>query len=172
MHSESPRGVPSPKHSQSGRANARRSTASATLGRREIQLSPLELALIAEFNREMAAAYDQVANDPTAQSATRQVAQESAARRRERAELFQLEARRASTYPAAVAHMATQEERPNVGPERRRRERRSGERRRLRFPPQEPLSHAERRTHHDRRQHERRGSDCIVTEQQPPDARP
>jgi hypothetical protein len=158
MRSDRPRGVPNPKHSRSGRAAGRRSNASSTVGRSEIQLTALELALVAEFNVEMAAAYDEVADDTTAQPATREAAREAAARHRERAGLFQLEAERASASPAAVAEPPSPEQRPYVGPERRRAERRTSERRRLRSPAQEQIAQAERRMQHDRRQHDRRRS--------------
>jgi hypothetical protein len=128
-------------------------------------LGPLELALIAEFNLEMAAAYDEVAESPTARRATREAARESAARRRERAQLFQLEARRASAYPGALALPTMHEQWPYVGPERRQGERRTGERRRLRPRPPDPRGQAERRIDRDRRQDERRRSNRIVTEQ-------
>jgi hypothetical protein len=135
MHSDRPRGVPNTKRSRSGRAAGRRANASSTLKRSEVQLSSLELALVAEFNLEMAAAYDGVADDTTAQPAAREAAREAAGRRRERAGLFQLEAERASTSCAAVAEPPSQEQRPYVGPERRRGQRRTSERRRLRSPP-------------------------------------
>ena len=45
-----------------------------------MRLNSLELALLAEFNLEMAAAYDEVAKDPAAGPETRATARDSANR--------------------------------------------------------------------------------------------
>jgi hypothetical protein len=91
-----------------------------------MSLNAIELALIAEHSLEMARANQAVADDGATRLETRREAARVAAAWRQRAELFQIEARRRSAYPI---HPCVQPIRPYAGPERRRRMRRTHTRR-------------------------------------------
>lgn len=101
------------------------------------RLNAIELALIAELNLERARAHDEVANDHTQRPEARRRASAAAAAWRERARLFQLQARRESARPGVPAPdsmgaPAT----PYGGPDRRDgADRRQGDRRRPDGPP-------------------------------------
>jgi hypothetical protein len=119
-----------------------------------LQLSAIELGLLANFNLEMAEAYDQVAQDPKHRPESRQTARESAADHRERAHRFQSEAQEWSAYPTLPTNPPQQEPTPPyAGPERREHERRGSERRASRS---DALSPDDRRANRDRRQGDRR----------------
>jgi len=157
MHSDEPPGAPSRANSR--RSGARRSNVQAGPCRTEVPLSPIELALVAQLNLEMAAAYEEVADDRTARRDARQAAQESAGRWRERARQLQAQAHRAGSRPTVAAQELIEEQpQPYGEPERRTRERRTRDRRQPVRSPREALAHAERRTRRDRRQRERRRS--------------
>src|SRR5689334_8908012 len=95
-----------------------------------VLLSSIELALLANFNLEMADSYDEVADDPKLRRETRGNASESASCYRARAESFQLEAQRLSAYPTFVTEQPPEPGRARyTGPERRKRERRTRDRR-------------------------------------------
>ena len=64
-----------------------------------MRLGSIELALIAEYNLEMARAYDEEAGDPSKPLEKRRTASGRAAAWRERAHQFQAQARRASADP-------------------------------------------------------------------------
>jgi hypothetical protein len=118
----------------------------------EIRLTSLELALVAKFNFEMAASYDEVAENPGTRAETRDGARESASRRRERARLFELEARRLGAYPTEPCEGSTQMPPARyAGPERR-----TGERRDRRPSSSAPVGRSERRVNRDRRRGQRR----------------
>lgn len=92
--------------------------------------SSIELALLANFNLEMADSYDEVAEDPKLRRETRRNASESASCYRARAELLQLEAQRLTAYPPFLAEQPAEPRQTRyTGPERRKRERRSRDRR-------------------------------------------
>lgn len=95
-----------------------------------LHLTSIEVALLAKFNLEMAESYDEVADDPKLRRETRRNACESASCYRERAELFQLEAQRLSAYPTFRTGQPVEPSHARyAGPERRKRERRSRDRR-------------------------------------------
>jgi hypothetical protein len=95
-----------------------------------ISLNSMEIALAAEFDLEMAHAYDEIADDATQSADARRTAQETAALWRERARLCRLEAQRLTAAPMVPDAGSMSESGPAyTGPERRHRERRSGERR-------------------------------------------
>jgi hypothetical protein len=144
----------------SGAADFTAGSADSSPGRRisATQLSSIELGLLARFNLEMAEAYDEVAEDPKVRAETRESAQDSASRWRERARLFQFEAQRSGACPRSRGEVPTEERPPlHPGPERRKRERRIRDRRVRDLLPPGALGHAERRLCRDRRQRERRG---------------
>lgn len=121
------------------------------------RLNAIELALIAELNLERARAHDEVANDHTQRPATRRSASVEAAAWRERARLFQLQARRESARPV-VPDSTGPPATPYIGPERRRQARRTVTRRAA---PAEPGQRdrrisTDRRAGADRRQGDRR----------------
>jgi hypothetical protein len=124
-----------------------------------LQLSSLELALVADFNLEMAAAYDEVAEDPTVRPKTRAAAREAAIGRRERAQLFQAEAHCLGRQPMSMPEQLTPT-RPGhyAGPERRRQERRIRERRAGWRSP-ETFGRPDRRVNPDLRERGRRRTD-------------
>jgi len=143
----------------------RRPNDSSTWSVAEMRLNSLELALLAEFNLEMAAAYDEVAKDPAAGPETRATARDSANRGRERAQLFQLEAQRLSAHSTAVPEPPGPAQPARyAGPKRRTRERRVRERRRP--GPLQPggLGGSERRVNPNRRRRDRRRADSSVRE--------
>ena len=88
-------------------------------------LNSIELALIAEYNLEMARANEAVADDATKRLETRRRASDAATAWRHRAQLFQVEAMRQSAQPILPGEPA----RAYAGPERRRQMRRSQTRR-------------------------------------------
>src|SRR5437660_10029423 len=105
-----------PEKGVSSSANASSGPSGAAM-----DLSSLELALLAEFNLEMAAAHDEVADDPMAELATRESARQSASRSRQRAWRFQVEAQRLGAYPMSMPEQVTPEQPlPHTGPERRK----------------------------------------------------
>jgi hypothetical protein len=118
-----------------------------------VRLSSIELALIAELNLEAARSYDAVAEDDSQPADARRVAQERRTRLRERAAMFNGEARRAMAEPPLMAWANAGD---YTGPERRRGERRAGERR-VRKRHAVPVAY-ERRINTDRRAVERRRS--------------
>jgi hypothetical protein len=123
----------------------------------EIRLTSLELALVAKFNSEMAACYDEVAEDAGTRAETRDAARDSASRRRERARLFELEARRLGAYPTEPCEELTQMPPARyAGPERRTDERRVRERRDRRPSSSAPQGRSERRVNRERRRGQRR----------------
>jgi hypothetical protein len=63
-------------------------------------LQALELALLAELNREMARACDEMVNDAGESADTRQIAKELGFHRRDRARLFEEEAMRVARAEA------------------------------------------------------------------------
>lgn len=92
--------------------------------------SSIELALLANFNLEMADSYDEVAEDPKLRRQTRRDASESASCYRARAEILQLEALRLTAYPPFLTEQPAEPRQTRyTGPERRKRERRSRDRR-------------------------------------------
>lgn len=122
-----------------------------------MHLNSLELALLAQFNLEMAAAYDEVAEDHKCGLVTRHTARESASRRRQRARMLESEAQRLAAYPTSVPEQTPYEQpMPYAGPERRKGERRRRERRRPVPSSTRSLGIAERRANRDRRRRERR----------------
>lgn len=90
-----------------------------------MDLNAIEMAAIAELDLEMARAYDEVSMDPSQTPETRRKAGDLAARWRERARLCRLEAQRLSSQPLLPANAAH----AYTGPERRKQERRRGDRR-------------------------------------------
>jgi len=127
----------------------------------EVNLSAIELALVAELNLEMARAFDEVAEDAIQRLETRRAARELASRRRERARLCHLEARRLGAEPTFPDEQLTAEASLSyTGPERRKQERRRRERRAGRSLPSQARRRTEvghdRRTNPDRRRGERR----------------
>lgn len=115
-----------------------------------LELSELELAVVAELNREMASDYEQVASDPGQRLESRRRASELALALHERASLFQLEAqlRLGPSPPPAGAHVYS-------GPERRKDGRRVHSRR-AGHEAASPRWGGERRTTPDRRRRDRR----------------
>lgn len=115
-----------------------------------MKLSSIELALIEELNLEMARGCDEVAEDARNPRETRDAARERGSRLRERARMFHLEARRLAAEPALTPELY-------AGPERRRGDRRTTERReRAPTPPDHLPAGHERRINPDRRRDERR----------------
>jgi hypothetical protein len=95
-----------------------------------MNLNSIEIAVVAEMDLEMARGYEEVARDTTQNAETRRAAQDAASRWRERARLYSLEARRLTAEPLFPGERpASQPDRPYTGPERRKQERRRGERR-------------------------------------------
>jgi hypothetical protein len=90
----------------------------------QMKLSSIELALLAELNLQMAHAYDEAAEDAHNSVEARQDARARGSRLRERARRFQEEARRSSDEAALTTAGAVY-----TGPERRRGDRRTSERR-------------------------------------------
>jgi len=129
-----------------------------------INLSSLELALVAEFNLEMARAYDEVAEDAAGQPKTRRTARKLGSRQRERARLLQLEARRRRAESTITSEEVISE--PGsayTGPDRRKRERRVAERRASHaVGPDVKVAGHDRRTDPDRRRRERRRQDFAL----------
>jgi hypothetical protein len=156
MDTQEQRGTSSPARSPSCHVAADPPAASPGASMGGIHLTSLELALVAQFNLEMAEAYDEVAEDPQVSLDTRRRARAAAYHRRDRARLLQAEAQRLRAYPTSVGGHSTEKQPPYAGPERRERERRMRDRRAsgsLRTP---ALAHADRRSVADRRQRERR----------------
>ena len=123
-----------------------------------LRLSSLELGLVAQFNREMADAYDEVGDDPDVGGHTRAAARESALLHRARAEAFDSEAQRLGACRSIVADPRLEEATWSyAGPERRERERRVSRRRDPWATPSLGPGIADRRITPDRRQRERRG---------------
>ena len=94
-----------------------------------ISLNAIELALIAELNRERARDHDAVANDTARLPEVRQAAAESATAWRARARLFELEAGRRSGHPLVAGESSPVVDFSYTGPERRRHMRRRQTRR-------------------------------------------
>jgi hypothetical protein len=144
--------------SPSSKPAGRHPNAAPGQGVAALDLTSVELALLAKFNLEMAEAYDEAAEEPELRPETREAVVGSAVLRRERARLLHSEAQRLGAYAASVTGQPTQERRVRYGgPERRERERRVRERRRPQSLPLGALNHADRRIHPDRRGRERRG---------------
>lgn len=121
-----------------------------------IELGSIELAVVAELNLEIASAYDEVAADATQQPETRRRAREGAIRRRLRAGLLHLESERLLAQPSLPEERSTREtELPYVGQERRKYERRAGERR-AQYAARDSSGGGDRRGDRDRRRDERR----------------
>lgn len=118
-----------------------------------MKLSSIELALIAELNLEMARAYEEVARDDRERLESRSAADRRQYLLRERARMLRLEARRASAEPPLAMWLEV----GYAGPERRRAERRTGERR-VHSPgtADRPAAGYDRRINPDRRRAERR----------------
>lgn len=96
-----------------------------------ISLNSIELALIAELNREQARDHDAVANDPRTRPEKRLAAARAASQWRARASVFQVQAQRQSAQPI-VPDYQTMDDGLGVvyaGPERRQRTRRTRKRR-------------------------------------------
>jgi hypothetical protein len=86
--------------------------------------------VVAAFDLEMACTYDEVAEDATQGPEARRIAQEAAARWRERARICRLDAQRLTAVPMVPdPTFVPESDRAYTGPERRARERRKGERR-------------------------------------------
>jgi hypothetical protein len=95
-----------------------------------LSLNAIELALIAEHSLEMARANQAVADDATTRLEARRKSAEVAAAWRQRAELFQIEARRRSADPIVPGVQPIRAGGPDhVGSERRRHMRRKRTRR-------------------------------------------
>jgi hypothetical protein len=127
-----------------------------------IKLGSVELAVVAELNLELARAYDEVADDAKQQSETRRQARAGAFRRRVRAGLLRLEAQRLRARASLPDDPLTHEPNsPYSGSERRKHERRSGERRG--HPAALATPHgADRRANRDRRRHDRRRTSLVL----------
>lgn len=119
--------------------------------RRSMKLSSIELALLAELNLQMAHAYDEAADNGDNSIEARRDARERGSQLRERARRFQDEAQRSSDEAA----LTTAPGALYAGPERRRGDRRTNERRRYGPPDHLPTGH-DRRINSDRRRAERR----------------
>lgn len=89
-------------------------------------LTSIEFGLIAELNSEVARGYEEVADDRAQLAETRRTARQLGARLRNRARLFQLEAKRVGAESTVALELP---DRYYVGPERRMRERRKGQHR-------------------------------------------
>jgi hypothetical protein len=125
-------------------------------GAAAVELGSVELAVVAELNLELARAYDEVADDATQGSETRRQARARAFRRRVRAGLLHIEAQRVRARASVSDGLLTHESNsPYSGPERRKQERRFGERRGHSAAPATPPG-ADRRADRDRRRHDRR----------------
>jgi hypothetical protein len=96
-----------------------------------MNLNSIEMAVVAEVDLEMARTYEEVAGDATQRPETRRAAREAASGWRERARLNQLEARHRSAEPIVPTEQTLDPGRPYSGPDRRKEERRKGERRRI-----------------------------------------
>jgi hypothetical protein len=157
MGTQEQSGAPNPERPRSCRSAADPPDARSGTSSAPIHLSSIELALIAQFNLEMAESYDEVADDPELSVETRQRARESASWRRGRARLFHSEARRLGANPTSVTGQSTEDQPPPyAGPERRKRERRIRERRSSPQLKTAGLGHPDRRTDRDRREQDRR----------------
>jgi hypothetical protein len=121
-----------------------------------MSLNAIELALVAEHSLEMARAHQAVADDATSRPEARRKAAEVAAAWRQRAELFQIEARRRSAQPIVPGVRPI---RPIAGPERRSRMRRKHTRRTDRAAPRH--GPRDRRAVPDRRRRDRRGAELV-----------
>lgn len=123
-----------------------------------VELSSIELALLAELNLEMARAHEQVVEDSAQRLDTRRTAGALAAERRERARLLQKAAQTAAAAaPASSCDEKSTHERRSVyvGPERRTRARRRKEPRARAAGDRHVLA-SDRRAIPDRRRRERR----------------
>jgi hypothetical protein len=94
-----------------------------------MSLNAIELALIAGHSLEMARANQAVADDPTTRLEARRKAAEAAAAWRQRAELFQMEARRQSASPILPGVPPVRANETAYGSERRKQMRRGHTRR-------------------------------------------
>jgi hypothetical protein len=125
-------------------------------------LSPIELAVIAEVNFELARAYDEAAEDSTTEAETRAGAANTARALRQRGEFFLIAAARLRSAPATPGRPAGVA--PGffyTGPERRRRGRRT-RMRRIDEGAYGPAAPANRRVRHDRRQTDRRRAGFVI----------
>jgi hypothetical protein len=126
-----------------------------------VDLNPIEMAVVAEVDLEMARRYDEIAGDATQSPEARRAANEAASKWRERARLFRLEARRLGAEPIVPGGpSASERARAYTGPERRKQERRKGERRRSASGPvgQSGTAVLDRRVNPDRRKGDRRSN--------------
>jgi hypothetical protein len=122
-----------------------------------VNLTPIELALMAELNLELARGHEEVAEDPAQPPESRRVAREKAAALRERARRFQAQADRVSAEPATACPASTPEpDSAYTGPERRQGARRTSTRRGDPQAVLDSLGAVDRRTGVDRRRRERR----------------
>jgi hypothetical protein len=122
-----------------------------------VELSSIELAVLAELNLEMARGYDEVVEDAAERLETGRIARALAAERRERARLLHNEARRVAAQATSRDPGSTPPRRSvYIGPERRKRARRTHERRSDAPPATAHLGGSDRRTIPDRRGRERR----------------
>lgn len=126
-------------------------------------LNAIELALLAELSLETAQAHDELAADSRRRAETRRDAQARAAILRERAHLFELEARRLNAQPLLSPPAMPSPAAFPTALERRRHDRRTGSRRRNEDSAVVALGGCERRTQPDRRKRERRGGGAVVT---------
>ncbi len=122
-----------------------------------ISLSPIELALIAELNLEIARAHDKVADAVSASVETRRAALTAATALRERAGAFHREARCISTESILNTASRRETASASTGPDRRRQGRRTEARRRESASAVDAVGRGERRATPDRRQRQRRG---------------
>ena len=122
------------------------------------ELSPLELALLAELNLELARAHEQVADDEAGRDEAREAARRSAAALRERARSLTLQAQARNAEPTIPGcPPITAPYHPYPGPERRKEARRALARRDDKPAIDGRLRAADRRTGDDRRRTDRRG---------------
>jgi hypothetical protein len=126
-----------------------------------LNLTAIELATVAELNRELAQANEEAADDPTVTAETRRVARAQAAALRERAKALHLEAQRRTAEPMYGPPVPT----PAVvyiGPERRSQARRTEDRRHSGESARCAPEADDRRTTPDRRQQERRAGALLL----------
>jgi hypothetical protein len=123
-----------------------------------VSLNPIELALIAQLNLEMAHGYDAVAADASQDLEARRAASEVAAGWRERARVFELQAQRKGADPIVPAlRSIARPDSAYTGPERRKRMRRTSTRRSGMPVASDGGGQGERRSGPDRRRRDRRG---------------
>lgn len=128
-----------------------------------LSLTPMELAVAAELNLEVASGYDEVADDAARPLDSRRAARDRAIALRERADTLRLEARRLAAQPMVYAESSETRRSPYCGPERRRQSRRTRPRRGDSAAPVPALGDGERRSIPDRRRGERRGGGILLS---------